>query len=306
MRRSASALVLAATLVLVAAVYVAHRSGPSLASLARPRARSPPLATDRIYFVMTDRYANGDPANDTGGLKGTTQITGYDPTSTAWWHGGDLKGLTGGCTDPKHGLERIKDLGFNAIWITPVVVNQVSQGDSGGYHGYWGTDFTRVDPHLGTDQDFADLTSCAHKLGMKVILDVVVNHTGDIIQDGSTYNSAPYRDCHGKVFNPARYVGKKTFPCMSVSKMPNVPYVLPGLAHEKKPGVAQRPRRTTTSAAASTSRRAARPVTSRATSSGSTTSSRRSRSSSTASCRSTPRGSRSTSSTDSASIPRAT
>ncbi|HLY33142.1 MAG TPA: alpha-amylase family glycosyl hydrolase, partial [Jatrophihabitantaceae bacterium] len=110
-----------------------------------------------------------------------------------------------------------------------------SQGDSGGYHGYWGIDFTRVDPHLGTDQDFADFTSCAHSLGMKVILDVVVNHTGDIIQDGSTYSPAPYRDCHGKVFNPARYVGKSTFPCMSVKYMPNPPFVLPGLAHVKKP-----------------------------------------------------------------------
>jgi glycosidase len=204
------------------------------ASLATPSPDSS-LATDRIYFVMTDRYANGDPANDTGGLKGTVTLTGYDPSSPAWWHGGDLEGLTGGCTDPKHGLERVKDLGFNAIWITPIVVNQVSQGDSGGYHGYWGLDFTRVDPHLGSDQDFADFTSCAHALGMKVILDVVVNHTGDIIQDGSTYNPAPYRDCHGRVFDPARYVGKKTFPCMSVKNMPNVPYVLPALAHVKKP-----------------------------------------------------------------------
>ena len=57
---------------------------------------TPSLATDRIYFVMTDRYANGDPSNDTGGVKGTANVTGYDPTSTAWWHGGDLKGLTGG------------------------------------------------------------------------------------------------------------------------------------------------------------------------------------------------------------------
>jgi glycosidase len=233
-RRCASSLAVGVALLLVASASAAPRSGPSLAALAQP-GKDSALATDRIYFVMTDRYANGDPANDTGGLKGTTQITGYDPTSTAWWHGGDLTGLTGGCTDPKHGLERIKDLGFNAIWITPVVVNQISQGDSGGYHGYWGVDFTRVDPHLGTDQDFADFTSCAHKLGMKVILDVVVNHTGDIIQDGATYNPAPYRDCHGKVFDPAKYVGRTTFPCMTASKMPNVPYVLPGLAHVKKP-----------------------------------------------------------------------
>jgi glycosidase len=224
----------ALTLLAAAGATAAPPSSGVLAKLAQPGADSS-LASDRIYFVMTDRYANGDPANDLGGKKGTVTITGYDPSSPAWWHGGDLKGLTGGCTDPTHGLQRIKNLGFNAIWITPVLVNQISQGDSGGYHGYWGVDFTKVDPHLGTDQDFADFTSCAHKLGMKVILDVVVNHTGDIIQGGPTYTTAPYRDCHGKPFNAARYVGKKTFPCMSARYMPQVPYVLPGLAKVKKP-----------------------------------------------------------------------
>jgi alpha-amylase len=202
--------------------------------LAQPGAPSA-LASERIYFVMTDRYANGDPANDSGGATGLRQVTGYDPSSPGWWHGGDLRGLTGGCTDPVHGLERIKDLGFNAIWITPVVVNQVSQGDSGGYHGYWGLDFTHVDPHLGTEQDMQAFADCAHSLGMKVILDVVVNHTGDVIQDGSTYTTVPYRDCHGKVFKPVSYVGKSTFPCMSVKNMPHVPFVLPGLAHVKSP-----------------------------------------------------------------------
>jgi len=207
-----------------------------LGELALPGADSA-LATDRIYFVMTDRYANGDPSNDTGGVSGGRGVTGYDPTSSAWWHGGDFKGLTGGCTDPVHGLERIKNLGFNAIWITPAVVNQVSQGSSGGYHGYWGVDFTKVDPHLGTDADFAAFVSCAHSLGMKVILDVVVNHTGDIIQleGGGTYSTAPYRDCHGKVFDPAKYVGKSTFPCMSAKYMPEIPFELPGLADVKKP-----------------------------------------------------------------------
>jgi glycosidase len=232
--RSAKALGVVAALALLPAAAGGTRSPPSLLALAQPGADSA-LASERIYFVMTDRYANGDPANDTGGLHGTTTITGFDPTSPAWWHGGDLKGLTGGCTDPVHGLERIKNLGFNAIWITPVVVNQVSQGNSGGYHGYWGLDFTHVDRHLGTDQDMADFASCAHRLGMKVILDVVVNHTGDIIQDGSTYSSVPYRDCRGRPFSAARYVGKSTFPCMSARYMPHVPYVLPGLAHVKNP-----------------------------------------------------------------------
>jgi glycosidase len=211
-------------------------SGQVLIALAQP-GQDGALASERIYFVVTDRYANGDPSNDTGGLPGTRNINGFDPVSPAWWHGGDFKGLTGGCTDPVHGLQRIKNLGFNAIWVTPAVVNQASQGDSGGYHGYWGLDFTRVDPHLGTDQDFAGFVDCAHSLGMKVILDVVVNHTGDVIQyeGGSSYSPAPYRDCHGKVFNPVRYVGGSTFPCLSVKTMPKLPLVFPGQESVKKP-----------------------------------------------------------------------
>jgi glycosidase len=187
---------------------------------------------------MTDRYANGDPSNDSGGATGPRNATGYDPSSTAYWHGGDFKGLTGTCMDTAHGLARIKSLGFNAIWVTPAVVNQVSQGDSAGYHGYWGLDFTRVDPHLGTNQDFSAFTACAHSLGMKVILDVVPNHTGDVIQltNGSAgYSDAAYRDCNGKAFKPAAYVGKSTFPCLSVQLMPRVPFVLASLAKVKKP-----------------------------------------------------------------------
>ena len=245
MSRSASATAAVAAAVLAAVLATAGAAGTkatgpptgaALAALAQPGADSS-LATDRIYFVMTDRYANGDPSNDTGGHTGGRNTTGFDPTSPAYWHGGDFKGLTGGCTDPVHGLQRIKNLGFNAIWVTPAVVNQITQGDSAGYHGYWGIDFTRVDPHLGTDQDFADFVDCAHSLGMKVILDVVVNHTGDVIQleGGSTYSTAPYRDCHGRVFNPAKYVGGSTFPCMSAKYMPEIPFVLPGPANVKTP-----------------------------------------------------------------------
>ena len=200
-------------------------TGATLAALAQPGTPSS-LASDRIYFVLPDRYANGYPSNDQGGLSGGVDQTGYDPTSTAWWHGGDLKGLTGTCTDPVHGLERIKDLGFNAIWVTPPVVNQITYGGTGGYHGYWGVNFTKVDPHLGSDQDFGNFVDCAHSLGLKVIMDVVVNHTGNVIQleGGSAYIPGPYRDCHGKQFDPAKYVGKNTFPCMSAQNMPKIPF----------------------------------------------------------------------------------
>ena len=83
-----------------------------------------------------------------------------------------------------------------------------------------------VDPHLGTNQDFADFVACAHSLGMKVIQDIVVNHTGDVVQlsDPGTYHSGSYRDCHGNKFDPAKYVGKSTFPCLSANTMPQKPY----------------------------------------------------------------------------------
>ena len=186
---------------------------------------------------MTDRYANGDASNDLGGHSGGVNQTGYDPTSTAWWHGGDFKGLTGACTTGD-GLARLKALGFNAIWVTPPVTNQIADGSTGGYHGYWGTDFMHVDPHLGTDQDFADFVDCAHSLGMKVIQDIVVNHTGDVVQlsDPGNYHSASYRNCHGKKFDPAKYVGKSTFPCLSANHMPQKPYFAsPADAHAKNP-----------------------------------------------------------------------
>ena len=74
-------------------------SGAALAALAKPPTYSA-FASQRIYFVMPDRYANGDPSNDRGGLTGPRSVTGFDPADPGWYHGGDLKGLTGGCKDP--------------------------------------------------------------------------------------------------------------------------------------------------------------------------------------------------------------
>jgi glycosidase len=188
------------------------------------------LASQRIYFVMPDRFANGDSSNDTGGLSGPRGVTGFDPTDTAYYHGGDLKGLM------QH-LQWIRDLGFTALWVTPVLKQDPVENGSAAYHGYWGLDFTTVDPHLGTDADFKAMVDAAHALGLKVYLDVVVNHTADIVEltNGSTYSDAPYRDCHGHTFNPAKYATSKHFPCLSVGNMPEAPLLLPGDEHKKKP-----------------------------------------------------------------------
>ncbi len=111
------------------------------------------LTRERFYFVMTDRFANADPANDQGGLTGDRLATGLDPTDKGFYHGGDLKGLTGK-------LDYIQGLGTTAIWLTPSFKNKPVQGAgtdaSAGYHGYWTTDFTQIDPHLGTNAGAQD------------------------------------------------------------------------------------------------------------------------------------------------------
>src|SRR6202047_3392763 len=141
-----------------------------------------------IYFLLPDRFENGDPANDRGGLRGGRLATGFDPSDKAFYHGGDLKGLVSR-------LDYIQGLGATAIWVAPVFRNKPVQGspgaESAGYHGYWITDFTRVDPHFGTNQDFRALVEAAHGRGMKLYLDIVVNHTADVI----AYRECPSRTC---------------------------------------------------------------------------------------------------------------
>lgn len=148
---------------------------PSALAAPTPAPELPRTGLDNeiIYFVMPDRYRNGDVNNDRG--------PGFDPTSTAFYHGGDLVGLTGNCKDDD-GLARLKRLGFTAIWLTPLVVQQPPISSGAGYHGYWGVDFLDVDPRLGTKSDLIALSDCAKRLGLKLILDVVTNHTGDIIR----------------------------------------------------------------------------------------------------------------------------
>ncbi|MEL7681710.1 alpha-amylase family glycosyl hydrolase [Citromicrobium bathyomarinum] len=132
-----------------------------------------------IYFVLPDRFANGDPANDTGGYPADRLQSGYDPTHRGFYHGGDLKGLT-------EKLDYIQGLGVTAIWFAPIFKNKPVQGPAGeesaGYHGYWVTDFTSVDPHLGTNAEFKAFVEAAHARGMKVYMDIITNHTADVIQ----------------------------------------------------------------------------------------------------------------------------
>ncbi|KEF34368.1 alpha-amylase [Deinococcus sp. RL] len=135
---------------------------------------------DAIYFAMTDRFQNGNPANDNGPNRNAGDRA--DRTNPLAWHGGDFAGL-------KAKIEEgyFKRMGFTAIWISPVVL-QVPAIETGsgphrgrpfaGYHGYWAEDFFRVDPHFGTLEDYKDLVQTAHRHGLKIVQDIVVNHAG--------------------------------------------------------------------------------------------------------------------------------
>ncbi len=181
----------ATTIIVTAAASLAALSAASARAdtLSELRARTP--EQEIVYFVLPDRFANGDPRNDKGGLKGGRLQTGYDPASRGFYHGGDLKGLTAK-------LDYIQGLGATAIWLAPIFKNKPVQGgpgqESAGYHGYWVTDFTQVDPHFGTDADFRALVDAAHARGMKVYMDIIANHTADVIQyRESPASAAPYR-----------------------------------------------------------------------------------------------------------------
>ena len=164
------------------------------ASVATPayRARSP--QDEVIYFVLPDRFENGDRSNDHGGLRGDRLTTGYDPTSKGFYHGGDLKGLL-------KRLDYIQGLGATAVWVGPVFKNKVVQGpkgqESAGYHGYWITDFTKVDPHFGTNAEFKALVDAVHARGMKFYMDIVVNHTADVLY---------FAECEGRSACPYRSI----------------------------------------------------------------------------------------------------
>lgn len=133
-----------------------------------------------VYFVLPDRFDNGDPDNDLGSKIIAASAGGFDPTSTGHYHGGDLRGLI-------NRLDYLKGMGITAIWLTPILRNQAVQGDSAGYHGYWPLDFTEIDPHLGSNQELKEFIRVAHEKNIKVFFDIITNHTADVIK---------YQECH--------------------------------------------------------------------------------------------------------------
>ena len=187
------------------------------------------VTDQNFYFVMADRFQNGSTANDQGGLppgKSEGQ-SGFDPTGKGWYHGGDLQGL-------RSKLDYIKRLGTTAIWLTPSFKNKAVQDNNGfpsaGYHGYWITDFTQIDPHLGTNDDLRALVRDAHGLGIKVYFDIISNHTADVIryQEGGapayiSKDQYPYRTAAGTVFDDRDFAGTSSFPALAPSGQPACP-----------------------------------------------------------------------------------
>lgn len=127
-----------------------------------------------IYMTCTDRFYDGNTSNDKA--YNTTDV--FDKKGSLSYHGGDFAGL-------EQKLDYLENLGVNTIWITPIVENSDTKTDdngkeipSTGYHGYWASDFTNLNPHLGTEAEFKSLINAVHARGMKLMVDVVLNHAG--------------------------------------------------------------------------------------------------------------------------------
>ncbi len=127
-----------------------------------------------LYFLLTDRFCNGDPSNDVNFNRtgDTGKLRGFE--------GGDMKGVI-----RKLREDYFTELGITALWITPFF-EQVhgstdeSTGNTYGYHGYWIRDWTAIDPNFGTEQELAELVETAHSKGIRIVMDVVINHTGPV------------------------------------------------------------------------------------------------------------------------------
>lgn len=157
------------------AVLAAGCLGPA------PDATPVPLSThvddwrdEVIYQVMVDRFANGDVNNDYGAA----------PGHLSRYQGGDWRGL-------EAHLDYLEALGVTTLWISPVVRNVETDADFDGYHGYWAQDLTEANPHFGDVTELRSLTSAAHARGMKVVLDIVTNHMGQVFFYDQNLNGKP-------------------------------------------------------------------------------------------------------------------
>ncbi|VXB92225.1 Alpha-amylase [Arthrobacter sp. 9AX] len=197
-----------------------------------------PVTDENFYFVMADRFSNGSTTNDDGGLGSNPMVSGFDPTKKGFYNGGDLAGLL-------DKIDYIQGLGTTSIWLTPSFKNKAVQPEdkSAGYHGYWVTDFTQIDPHLGTNGELKALIDEAHSRGMKVYFDIITNHTADVIgyEEGArkgyvSKDAVPYKTAAGEEFDDRDYAGTANFPELNAAtSFPYKPVLEPGEENLKVP-----------------------------------------------------------------------
>ena len=151
--------------------------------VAQPMSQDLPFTWDNatIYFMMTDRFYNGDKSND------YQHTEDNPPAPNRGYQGGDIKGITQKINDGY-----FSDLGVNAIWMTPLVEQITGSVDEGtgnsfGFHGYWTRDWTALDPKFGTGADLKEMIDAAHANGIRILMDVVANHTGPVTASDSQW-----------------------------------------------------------------------------------------------------------------------
>ena len=239
-RRISNALIAAGLTLALASAPLSADAAPANATLAGKHSLRAPVTDETFYFVMADRFEKGSTANDTGGIPGGPQEHGFDPTKRGFYQGGDLNGLW-------ERIDYIRGLGTTSIWLTPSFKNkavQLEYGSSAGYHGDWVTDFTQIDPHLGTNAELRMLVDAAHARDMKVYFDIITNRTADVIgyEEGARTayvpkDKEPYRIASGKPFDDRDYAGTGRFPQLSrTESFPYTPKLDPGEENLKVPG----------------------------------------------------------------------
>jgi len=201
--------VLAANLLLAFGVM----SSAAQASAQPPAPAGKPFVWENatVYFLLTDRFNNGNPANDLAyGRKD-------DAALLRGFMGGDIAGIT---AKIREGYFR--DLGVNAIWFTPVVEQIHGPTDEGtgksyGFHGYWARDFTALDANFGTEAELKTLVDTAHAHGIRVIFDVVMNHTGPVTKQDPVWPASWVRTGPPCTYKDAR----TTMDCTLVANLPD-------------------------------------------------------------------------------------
>ncbi len=165
-----------------------------------------------VYFLLTDRFKNADPSNDINfnRTEKAAVLRGFE--------GGDLRGVIQKIDD-----NYFSDLGINAIWMTPLVeqvhgATNEGTGNTYAFHGYWTKDWTELDPNFGTKEDLKELVEKAHKKGIRIVLDAVINHTGPVTETDAVYPNSWVRTSPTCTYD--NY--KNTTECTLVANLPDI------------------------------------------------------------------------------------